>query len=58
MSKKLTSADVKVIRELIEQRENWRKQAAQYTNERIAEKFGVHRRTIENISAQLSWVHN
>ena len=54
---KLTEADVLLIRQLIEHREDLRRQAAELTAKKIAEKFGVHVRTIDRISIGESWGH-
>lgn len=54
---KLTDDDVRLIRALIEERESHKKAAAQLTNKKIAEKFGVHFRTIDRISAGENWTH-
>lgn len=54
---KLDEADVEMIIELIEHRNQLRDAAARLTNSTIAEKFGVHRRTIDHISAGEGWAH-
>lgn len=47
---KLSREDVDLIRELIEVREDLKRQASELTNQKIAEKFGVHVRTIDAVS--------
>jgi hypothetical protein len=54
---KLTESDVLLIRSLVEHREHLKDQARMLTNQRIAEKFGVHQRTIDRITAGESWNH-
>lgn len=54
---KLTESDVRIIRQLIEHRQSLRDQANQITNQKLAEKFGVHHRTIDRISSGESWGH-
>ena len=54
---KLTADDVMLIRGLVEERDRLRKEASQLTNAKIADKFGVHRRTIENIVNGGGWRH-
>ena len=54
---KLNEEDVRHIRLLIEHRESLKRQAAAISNKRIAEKFGVHLRTIDKISAGHGWTH-
>ena len=54
---KLTNDDVLLIRELIEYRDMLRQEASKLTNAKIAEKFGVHFRTIDRISAGENWTH-
>jgi len=54
---KLTEDDVKMIRELMAEREYHRRQASHLTNAKIAEKYGVHQRTIDRISAGENWGH-
>ena len=54
---KLDEEDVKHIRLLIGHRDELRRQAAAISNKHIADKFGVHLRTIEKISAGHGWSH-
>lgn len=52
---KLTEDDVLMIRALFAEREYLRKKASELTNEKIAEKFGVHRCTIEKVASGETW---
>lgn len=54
---KLTESDVRLIRELIAHREKLRAEVSTLTNQCIAEKFNVHHRTIDKISAGETWIH-
>ena len=54
---KLTDDDVKMIREMIEHREELKRQASELTAAKIAEKFGVHVRTIDRVSTGENWGH-
>ena len=54
---KLTDDDVKMIRQLIEHREELKRQASELTAAKIAEKFGVHIRTIDRVSTGENWGH-
>ncbi len=54
---KLTDDDVRNIRLLVEQRNEYIKQAKQLTNKKIAEKFDVHHRTIDRITSGEAWIH-
>ena len=54
---KLTDDDVKMIRQLIEHREELKRQASELTAAKIAQKFGVHYRTIDRISTGEGWGH-
>ena len=54
---KLTDDDVLMIRELVNIRDDLKLQASQLTNKCIAEKFGVHHRTIDRITAGGAWSH-
>ncbi len=54
---KLTNADILNIRELVEYRENLKKELSSLTNAKIAEKFDVHLRTIDKVTAGVSWWH-
>ena len=54
---KLTEDDVRLILSLIEEREKHKRAASLLTNARIAEKFGVHTRSIDRITAGEAWTH-
>ena len=54
---RLTDDDVRNIRSLIEHRADLLNQAKQLTNKKIAEKYGVHYRTIDRISTGETWGH-
>lgn len=54
---KLNEDDVRLIRGLVEHREYEKKKLAELTNAKIAEKFGVHIRTIDRITAGENWGH-
>ena len=54
---KLTETDVKLIREIIEERDQLKFVLSQMTNAKIAEKFEVHVRTIDRITTGESWTH-
>lgn len=54
---KLSEDDVRLIRELMSEREYHKRQAAQLTNAKIAEKFGVHVRTIDRVTNGENWGH-
>ena len=54
---RLTDDDVRNIRALIEHRADLLNQAKQLTNKKIAEKYGVHFRTIDRISTGETWGH-
>ena len=54
---KLTEDDVKLIWCLIHERNELKKKASNLTNEKIAAKFNVHRRTIERITEKGGWNH-
>ena len=54
---RLTDDDVRTIRALIEHRADLLRQAKQLTNKRIADKYGVHFRTIDRISSGETWGH-
>lgn len=54
---KLTEADVALIQALVQERRKALELAKSLSNARIAEKFGVHPRTIDRISAGESWGH-
>lgn len=54
---KLDENDVANIRALIREREEYKCKAKSLTASKIAEKFDVHRRTIERITAGEVWTH-
>jgi len=54
---KLTNEDVKLIRELVDHRDQLKKELSGLTNKVISEKFDVHRRTIDRITGGHSWTH-
>lgn len=54
---KIDESDVILIRQLIAERELLRRQASELTNAKLAEKFGVHVRSIDRISAGECWGH-
>lgn len=54
---KLNERDVEIIRELVSIRDEYKRQASELTNKKIAEKFGVHQRTIDRITAGENWGH-
>lgn len=54
---KLDEAAVALIRQLIAERDELKRQASELTNAKLAEKFGVHVRSIDRISAGESWGH-
>jgi len=54
---KLTESDVLLILNLFKDREEMDRKRKQLTNKSIADKFGVHYRTIEKISQSKSWTH-
>jgi transposase len=54
---KLTETDVEQIRELVAHRDGLIREARTLRNADIAEKFGVHLRTIDKITAGYAWTH-
>lgn len=54
---RFTEDEVKLILELVKQREELRIKASQLSNRRLAEKFDVHYRTIEKIAQCRTWTH-
>lgn len=54
---KLTEDDVRLVRELVDERDRHKAIAAALTNRKIADKFGVHVRTIDRITAGNGWGH-
>ena len=54
---KLTDSDVRLIRQLVEERESLKRQLKTLTNAAIAEKFDVHQKTIDKVTCGESWWH-
>ena len=54
---KLTEHDVQLVLELVLHRDDLKNQLRCLTNKSIAEKFGVHQRTIERITSGGGWGH-
>lgn len=54
---KLDECDVKMIFELVAERNYHKRQASALTNAKIAEKFGVHVRTVDRVISGEHWGH-
>jgi len=54
---KLTEDDVALIWQLVEERDRHKAAAAALTNAKLAEKFGVHVRTIDRVTTGENWGH-
>lgn len=54
---KLTEDDVRLILAVVDERERIKQQLRQMTNAKLAEKFGVHVRTIDRVTACGGWAH-
>lgn len=54
---KLTKRDIKLLFQCVDERERLRKEASKLTNEKLAEKFEVHPRTIEKVLRRETWFH-
>ena len=54
---KLNEQDVQLVLQLVMHRDDLKKQLKCLTNKAIAEKFGVHYRTIDRITAGESWIY-
>ena len=54
---KLCDDDVILIRGIVDHRNKLKKELSELTNKKIAEKFNVHFRTIDRITALESWTH-
>jgi len=54
---KLTNDDVLLIREVVEYRNKLKEELSQMTNKKLAEKFDVHYRTIDRVTAGENWCH-
>lgn len=53
---KLTTEDVSLIRELIAEKVQRRESYLELTNEKIAEKFDLTRRTVDRIENGETWI--
>jgi len=53
--RKLTLDDVMMIREAVKQREDLRRRASRLSNQALADRLGVHRRTVEKAVAGETW---
>lgn len=54
---KLCDDDIKLIRQIVEDREELRRKASLLTNKKLAEKFNVHVRTIDAVTSGFAWGH-
>jgi hypothetical protein len=54
---KLHEDDVRLILQIVQEREEMKQQLKWMTNASIARKFGVHVRTIDRITAGENWGH-
>ena len=54
---KLTEADIRLIRALVRERNRLRAEASELSNCKLAEKFNVHRCTIEKIISGETWAY-
>ena len=54
---KLNNQDIELIRGLVEERDRLKSELSGLTNSKIAEKFGVHVRTIDRVTTGESWIH-
>ena len=54
---KLTEADVLNIRQIVEHRDKLKAELKTLTNAKIAEKYNVHYRTIDRVTAFENWNH-
>jgi len=54
IQKRMAPADREAAREMIRQREHHREQAAQLTNEKLAERFNVNTKTIARLSVKVT----
>lgn len=54
---KLTDDDVRLIRDFVDEREKLKARLKGMTNASIAEKFGVHTRTIDRVTTGENWGH-
>ena len=53
----LTKDDVRLIRQCAEERARLINEARKLSNKKLAEKFGVHKRTIDKIAGYRGWIH-
>ena len=54
---KLTETDVRLVLDAVAEREKLRSQARTLSNKALAERLGVHVRTIDRITAGENWGH-
>jgi hypothetical protein len=54
---KLTNDDIRLIRKCAEERERLIQEARKLSNKKLAEKFGVHHRTIDKVAGYRGWIH-
>jgi len=54
---RLTNDDVRLIHEAVEERQRLREQANQLSNQALAQKLGVHQRTVDKVVQRRSWMH-
>jgi hypothetical protein len=54
---KLKEDDIRLINEFVAEREQMKAKLRGMTNQAIAEKFDVHRRTIDRITSGETWGH-
>ena len=54
---KLTDEDVRLIRLCVAEREQLLKEARKLTNAALAEKFGIHKNTVDAIANFRKWIH-
>ncbi len=54
---KLNEVLVRRILKTVQRRDQLKKRLAKLTNDAIAKKYGVHRRTIDRITAGENWIH-
>ena len=54
---KLDEDDIRIIRSAVEHREQLKAEAKALSNSSLADKFGVHVRTIDRITSGFGWTH-
>lgn len=54
---KLDEEDIRLIFAAVEERKRLRDEANRLSNKALAEKFGVHVRTIDKVTAYETWTH-